>query len=209
MAAGIASIVLLVAGVFVTFGSSPNIKNSDSAATQARKYVETLSSSGHRAGIIIGAYLVVLAALAFVWFGQGIRARIASETAGRLVSALSVLGAAALTAGAMTSAVMAGAVAFGNEKVPSDGDTIRVVMDLFFPFIFVVFGLASAALIAVVAVVGRASALPDWMRYAAWVAVIGAIFGVVFFPLVLPLLWYLAFAITTMARPRPAEVATV
>lgn len=207
MSAGVAFVVLLVVGVFVGFGNGPTIKRHDSDATAAAKYVHTLSSSGHRTGILVGAYLVLLAGLAFVWFSQGLRSLVSTVAAGRLIAALGVLGAAALTAAAMTSAVVAGAVSFGHEPVPHDGDSIRVVMDLTFPFIGVVFALVSAALVATIAIRGRVGALPTWLRYAAWLAVLGAIFAVIFFPILLLLLWYLVVAIIGVARPAVADTA--
>ena len=85
-------------------------------------------------------------------------------------------------------------------------DTIRVVMDMFFPFIFVVFALASAAIIATIAVRGKESGLPTWAVYTAWLGVLGGIFAVIFLPMVLVLLWYLAFAIAGLVRP-PALAA--
>jgi len=207
MAAGIAFVVLFVVGVFVSFGNAPNIKKHDSDAVAAAKYVKQLSDSGHRAGLIIGAYLVVLAALALVWFSQGLRSLVNSEAAGRLVAALGVLGAAALSVGAMCSAVMAGAISFGNEKVPQDGDTIRVVMDLSFPLLFVVGGLVMAAIIATIAVRGGGS-LPVWLQYTSWLGVLGAVMAVIFLPMALPLLWFLAVAITILVRRQPASMPT-
>jgi hypothetical protein len=53
----------------------------------------------------------------------------------------------------------------------------------------------------------RASALPRWLAYAGWLAVLGSIAGVAFIPLVLPLLWYLAVAIVGLTRA-PAQDAT-
>lgn len=206
MAAGIAFVVLFVVGVFVSFGNSPDIKKHDSDAVAAAKYVKQLSDSGHRTGLILGAYLLVLAALALVWFSQGLRNLVSSEAAGRLVAALGVLGAAALSVGAMCSAVVAGAVSFGDEKVPQDGDTFRVVMDLTFPFLFVVGGLVMAAILATIAIRGR-GALPNWLLYTAWLGVLGGILAVIFTPMVLPLLWLLIVAITVLARPRTAPVA--
>ncbi len=199
MAAGIAFVVLLVVGVLVSFGNSPNIKSKDSDATAAAKFVHTLSSSSHRTGILIGAYLVILAGLAFVWFTQGLRSRL-DTAAGRVVGALGVVGAAALTSAAMANAGEAGAISFGGDKVPQDGDTIQVVMNLFFPFVFVVFALASAAIIATVAVNARIAGLPGWLGYTAWLAVVAGIVAVIFLPMVLVLLWYLAVAIAGLAR---------
>jgi hypothetical protein len=206
MGAGVAFVVLLVVGAIVSFNNSPDIKSSDDAATTAAKFVHTLSSSSSRTGILVGAYLVLLSALAFVWYAQGLRSRLTAGPA-RLVGALGTLGAAALATAAMLNAVMAGAVSFGHEKVPHDGDTIRVVMDLFFPFIFVAFALTSAALIAVFAVHRTVSGLPAWLSYTAWLAVLGGIVAVIFLPMVLVLLWYLAVAIVGLTRP-PATLAS-
>jgi hypothetical protein len=64
MLAGIAFVVLFVAGVLVTFASTPNIKSSDSDATVAHKWVSELSSSGNRVGMLVGAYLLIVAASA-------------------------------------------------------------------------------------------------------------------------------------------------
>ena len=200
MSAGIGFVVLFVIGVFVSFGNSPDIKDHDSDAVAAAKYVTKLSDSGARTGILLGAYAVILSALLFVWFTRALARMVASPAAAQLIGALGVLGAAAMTAGAMTSAVMAGAVSFGGEPVPKNGDTIRVVMDLFFPFLFVVFALTSAAIATVVAVRGNPS-LAAWLRYSAWLAVLGGIFAVIFLPMALVLLWYLAVAIVVLLRP--------
>jgi len=200
MAAGIAFVVLFVVGVFVTFGNSPDVKKHDSDAVAAAKYVSKLSDSGARRGILVGAYLLIVAALLFVWFSRALAELTASPAAGRLIGGLGVLGASAIAAGAMASAVVAGSVTFGDEPVPAQGDTIRVVMDLSFPFLFVVFALASAAIASVVAL--RASdGVASWLRYTAWLAVLGGIFAVIFLPMALVLLWYLAIAIVALVRP--------
>jgi hypothetical protein len=209
MAAGIAFVVLFVAGVFLNFGDTPNVKSSDSNAVAAQKWVTELSGSGHRTGLIVSAYLLILAGLAFLWFTVGLRAWLAPDpSAGRLVLGLGVLGATAMAAAAMAGASVAGSVSFGNEPVPLSGDAIRVVMGVFFPFLFVVFGLVSAALIATVAVVVvRTGVLPRWVAYTGWLAVLGSLAGVVFLPFVLPLLWYLVVSIVGLTRASPAPVA--
>lgn len=206
MAAGIAFVAAYVVSVFVSFGNSPDIKSKDSDAVAAAKYVAKLSDSGNRAGILVAAYLMIVAAVLFVWFMHGLASRLRTQASGRLVFGLGVLGAAMLAGGAMTSAVTAGAVSFGNEPVPRSGDTIRVVMDLTFPFWFVAFGLTLAAILIAVAL-GSADVWPAWLRGVAWLGVLGAIFGVIFIPMVLPLLWILAASIvglTTANRPAPA-----
>jgi hypothetical protein len=206
MVAGMTFVVLFVGGVFLTFGDTPEIKSSDTAVTAAAKWTLELSQSSHRVGLLIGGYALILAALAFVWFCNGLREWLASSPeTGRVISGLSVVGAAAIGVAALIGgAGIAGAVEFGESPLPS-GDAIRATAELFFPFLFVVFGLTSAALIATVTVSStRAGTLPRWLAYAGWVAVLGSIAGVIFIPFVLPLLWYLAVAIVGFARAQPA-----
>jgi hypothetical protein len=209
MAAGIAFVVLFVAGVFLNFGDTPNIKSSVTNAVAAQKWVTELSGSGHRAGLIVSAYLLILAGLAFVWFTIGLRGWLAPDpSTGRLISCLGVLGAAAMAAAGMGGASVAGSVSFGNEPVPLSGDAIRVVMGVFYPFLFVVFGLVSAALIATLAVaIMRTGILPRWVAYTGWIAVLGSLAGVFFVPFVLALLWYLVFSIVGLTRASAAPAA--
>jgi hypothetical protein len=204
MAAGIAFIVLYVVGVLVSFNNAPNIKSHDSAAVAAAKFHSKLSDSGARTGLLIGGYVLIVAALLFVWFTRALGQLVASPAAGRVIDGFGVVGAASITVGAMTSAGMAGAISFGDEKVPQDGDTVRVVMDLAFPFLFVIFGLTVAAIIATIAV--RGAGLASWLRYTAWLGVLGGIVAVIFLPMVLPLLWFLAVAIVVLRRPVTAAI---
>jgi hypothetical protein len=153
----------------------------------------------------VSAYLLILAGLAFVWFTIGLRAWLAPNLPlGRLTSNLGVLGAGAMAAAAMSGAVVAGAVSLGEEPLPQNGDAIRVTMGLFYPFLFVVFGLISAALIATAVVaIRRSGILPRWVIYTGWIGVLGSLAGVLFFPMVLPLLWYLVVSIVGFTRGSP------
>lgn len=209
MAAGVAFVVLFVAGVVLNFGNTPETKSSDTSTVTAQKWVDYLSSTSHRTALIVSAYLLILAGLTFVWFTIGLRARFADSTAaGRLISHLGVLGAGAMVSAAMAGAAVAGSVSFGNNPVPQNGDAIRIVMELFFPFLFVVFGLVSAVLIATVAIaVKRTEILPRWVVYTGWIAMLGSLAGVVFLPFVLPLLWYLALSILSLTRSSPTAAA--
>lgn len=209
MTAGIAFVILFVAGVLFTLADTPETKSSESASAQAQKWVTELSSSGHRTSFIVGGYLLILAGLAFVWFTGGLRAWLARDDfTGRAITSLGVLGAGAMFAAAMMGTAVAGAVSFGNEAVPQNGDAIRVVMNMFFPFLFVVFDLVCAALIAVVALAGRAEGhLPNWLSWAAVVGVLGGVLGVIFFPTILVLAWILAVSIVGLGRARAPAVA--
>jgi hypothetical protein len=210
MAAGITFVVFFVAGVVLNFGNTPESKSSETSAVAAQRWVHYLSSTSHRTGLIVSAYLLILAGLAFLWFTIGLRAWVGiNPAAGRLISSLGVLGAGAMAAAAMMGAAVAGSVSFGNNPVPQNGDAIRIVMELFFPFLFVVFGLVSAVLIATVVVTSkRVGVLPRWVTYTGWIAALGGLAGVVFIPFVLPLLWYLAVSVVGLTRSSPAPAAT-
>lgn len=198
MIAGIVFVILFVAGVIATFSSSPETKSSDTPATAAHKWLESISSSSHRTGLIIGAYLLILAAIAFVWFSNGLREWFAADSStGRVISGLGVMGASTIGVASMVGgAGIAGAVAFANEALPISGDAVRVLSDTFFPLLFVVFGLVSAALIGTIAsLIMREGRAPRWLGYAAWLGALGALTGVFFFPFIVALLCYLAIAI--------------
>ena len=201
MAAGVAFAVLFVAGVLTTFGNTPNIKKHDSREVVARKYVDFLSSGGHRAGLLVGGWLLLLAAIALVWFTVGLGARLDSDFTGRAVAHLGVLGAASIGGAAILSTSVAGSRTFGNNKVLPDGQTIKVIMDPAFPLLFVDFGLVSAAIMVLVALTSRGMGLPSWLWYGTWVAAVAGVVAVWFFPMVLVVLWYLIVAVMGAMAP--------
>lgn len=196
MGAGIAFVVLFVFGTFASLG--PEIQNDDTPTAAAKKYFDYVSTSGHRAGLVVGAYALILAAIAFIWFTQGIRRWGGETIVGGFVGALGVLAGGAMLAAGMTTAVVAGGVEFGNMPGPSSsgGEAVRWVMTLTYPFLFVCVGLVSAAIIGAICIGGsRAGVLPKWLAYAGILGVLGGVFGVIFLPMALVVLWYLALAI--------------
>lgn len=210
MTAGIAFVVLFLVGIFMNVGNSPDTTGGkETDATAAAKYVSSLASSSTRAHLLVAAYVLIVAAIAFVWFTNVLRALITSPTTARLVSSLGIFGAMAIAAGAMLSVTPAGVVSLGNEP-PYSGQVARALMDLLVPFVLIVFGLVSAAIAGVVAVdVTRSRALPRWVGYTGWLAALGGVFAVLFEPFALTLLWFLALAITGLVRPPRTVSASV
>jgi hypothetical protein len=212
-AVGIAFVVLFVFGALTSM-DSPDIKSGDNSTVADQKWLHYLASSSNRTQHIIGAYALVLAGIAFVWFCNGLRTRIdgvgGASVAGRFVAGLSVFGAAALAAAGMMSADIPGSVSLGSDPLPANGDVAREIGNLAFPFIFLVFALISAALIATVIVTAsRTGALPSWLIYTGWLAVLGALASIIFVPMVLVVLWYLALAIAGLAASEPVAGTTV
>lgn len=206
MAAGIGFVVLLVAGALLVTGNSPDVSSDKSGAAAARDYLHYLSSSGHRVALVISAYVLVAAGLAYIWFTLGLRDRLGSQsTGGRLVAGFGIFGSVALAAAGMCAAGTAGSVSAGGEPLPASGDGIRATLDLAFPFIFVVFGLATAAVIGIVAAAAlRGEGWPKWVGYTGILGCLGALLGVVFLPFALPALWYLAVAISGVTSKSPS-----
>ena len=196
MGAGIAFVVLFVFGTFASLG--PEIKDHDTSSAAATKYLDYVAKHSNRVGLILGAYALILAAIAFIWFTQGIRRWGGETIVGGFVGALGVLAGAAMIAAGMTAAVVAGAVSLGNTPGPgtNGGEAVRWVMSMSYPFLFVCVGLVSAAIIGAISIGGlRAGVVPKWLAYAGILGVLGGVFGVIFLPMALVVLWYLALAI--------------
>ncbi len=207
--AGVAFVVLFIVGVLMATGPQPQFKKHDSPTVAANRVFDAYGSGGHRAQMVIGAYLMVLSALALIWFATGLRARLVAagrSEGGGLVFGFALLGAAAIGASALAFAAVAGGYVFGSEPLPTNADAIRVVSDFGMATLLVVFGLTSAALIAVVTVAAwRSALLPRWLTYAGILGILGGIGAVLFLPMALVVLWFLAVAITGL-RSTPASV---
>jgi hypothetical protein len=209
-AAGIAFVVLFVVGALTAFGPQPTFKKHDSPTVVAARVFHVYGSGGKRAQMVIGAYLMVLSALALIWFATGLRARMvaAGRPEGgspRLMFGFAVLGASVVVASALALATVAGSYTFGNEPLPTNADAIRVVSDFGTAILLVGFGLTSAALIAAVTVAAwRSARLPRWLTFGGVLGVLGGILAVGFIPMVLVLFWFLAVAIVGLRRPMPS-----
>jgi len=163
------------------------------------------NSSGDRAGQIIGAYLLVLSALALLWFVVGLRGRlvaIGAEGQARLISRFAGVAASSLVVAALASATVAGSYVFGNQPLPTNADAINVIDNFDAALLAVGFGLPIAALIATVTVAAwRTALLPRWLTYGGVIAVLGGVLGVIFLPLVLVMIWFLGVAIVGLRHP--------
>ena len=213
-AAGVAFVVLFVVGTIMSFGPQPDFKKHDSPTVVANKIFHTYNSGSNRAQMVVGAYLLVVSALALIWFATGLRARMAvagRPESGGLAFGFAVLGAAAIAVSGLALATVAGGYVFGNEPLPTNADAIRLFGDFGTALLLVVFGLTSAALIAVVTVAAwRSALLPRWLTYAGILGILGGILAVIFLPIALVALWFLAVAVTGLRSiPGVATETTV
>ena len=203
MLSGSAFALLLFFGSGQMFSSSPDTSNKTSEVV-AQKYAAWLRDNGDRHSVVIGGFLIILAAIALVWFASAFRQRFAP--AGAPLMGFAVLAAVGVAASAVGPLALAGGSAFGDDPVPTDGNVIWLVFSLSFPALLVIFGLASSAFIATLLVAGR-GALPMWLVIFGWLAVLAGIFGVEFVPMAIVLLWYLVAGIYGAVRPAPVAAA--
>jgi hypothetical protein len=198
MVAGAAFALLLFFGSGLVDSSTPSTKKSDSADSVAQKWVTWLNDSGHRTSVIIGAFMLVLAAIAFVWFASAIAsrfARLGSPTLGFAV--LAAVGVAASTAGPLA---VVGGHTFGNEPLMNDGHVIWLLVSTAFPMLLLVFGLPCAAFLASLLISAR-GVLPTWLVVFGWIAFVASVASILFIPLILTLLFFLVLGIYGAVRP--------
>jgi hypothetical protein len=182
---GIAFVVLFVVG-FIAF-PTPN-DNKDTA-----KWERWWTDSGHRAGAIIGAYLMVLGLLAFVWFMWSLNQRLrdrggAMITFGTLFAALAMISA-------LVRASIAGSRQFGDNPVPP-GDFARQFDQIGFGVLLVAGALAAGAFTATASYFARRDAiLPGWLTIAGYVVAVLQLAGALFLPFALFPLWVLVVSI--------------
>lgn len=204
MLSGAAFALLLFFGASTMFGSTPDTANK-SADVVAQKWATWIADSGHRSSVIVGAFLAILAAIVLIWFASAIRARVAPGNSPLM--GFAVLAAGAIGASVLGPLALTGGTAFGDDPVPTDGNTIWMAFSLAFPALLAVFGLAIAAFIATIVVVGR-PVLPMWVVVFGWIAVLGGVLGVYFIPVGVVLLWFLAVGIWGAMRPMTDAATT-
>ena len=192
MVSGAAFAILLFVGMNLMLGSEPNTKDSDSAATIARKWLVVLDSGSHRNKILAGGFVVMLSALALIWFANTLRNRYAPT--GSPLMAFATLAAVGVAGSIVGPLVLVGGHTFGSEALPTDGSVVWAMGNLTMPLLLVVYGFGLAATLATFAVAARAS-LPRWLLVFTWIAAVASLASVEFFPMLLVLVYLLVLGI--------------
>lgn len=209
MISGIAFPILLFVGGSLLFSSGPDTSKGD-ASTVAQAWLKTMNDSGNRLQIIIGGFVMTVAALALVWFATSLRDRFAIASSSPL-QGFALLGAVGIAAAMVGPLAIAGGHSFGGEPLPTDGTVIWFITDLTYPALLVIFGFASSAFITafLLGTKGR-YVVPAWLAGFGWLAVLAGVLGVLFLPMAIVLLWYLALGIYGVRSPaaEPAVAAT-
>lgn len=188
---GIAFVVLFVAG-FIIFPTPSD--NKDTV-----KWERWWTASGHRAGAIVGAYLMVLGLLAFVWFMWSLNQRL-RDRGGMMITFGSLFVALAMIS-ALVRASIAGSKQFGDTPVPP-GDFARQFDQIGFGVLLVAGALAAGAFVATASYLARRDAIvPGWLTIAGYVVAVLQLAAALFLPFALFPLWVLVVSITLLRHP--------
>ena len=188
---GIVFVVLFVAGFIVLVTPS----NGKDTAKWARWWTD----SGHRAAAIIGAYLMVLGLLAFVWFMWSLNRRLRDQ--GGMMITFGTLFVTLALVSALVRAAIVGGKQFGQTPVPPGADFAREFDQIGFGVLLVAGALAAGAFTATASYLARRDAiLPGWLTVAGYVVAVLQLLAPFFFPFVLFPLWVLVVSIVLLRR---------
>jgi len=210
--AGVAFAVLYVLGTMTAFVSpSDTDKVKDSPNDLAASWYGFYAKSGNRTTIIIGTYVLIAAALAFMVFGSALRDRLAAAGApgaGRVAYGSSIAFAAVTLVGAAAVAWIPGAKTFGGVALPT-GELNYLASQLGFAMILLGGGAAAGlALVAAGQAGARTHLLPGWLGwFGVVVGVIVFFLGGLFVTMALLVLWVLIASIILLRRPASASAA--
>lgn len=193
--AGLAFVPVFVVG-FIMALSSPEETANDAT------WLSWYADSGHRTGVLVGGYLLVLSALLFLIFAAGLHERLrdAAEltpVSHRLVGWSAAAVSGLIMVGAIQVVGVAGNLTFGSTPLPNNADVLR--QNIGFPFIAVAAAFSAALFIAAVATAAKQVRLfRSWLIALSYVLAVVLLFGVIFFPLVALPLWVLITSIAML-----------
>ncbi|HEY7256358.1 MAG TPA: hypothetical protein VH476_06710 [Solirubrobacterales bacterium] len=192
--AGIAATITFIVGV-VMVGNSP--EGSDSNA----KVLAWYADSGHRTGVIVGAYVLMFFGLFLLWFAAGLRQRLRTAVGedGRLANVAlggAVLCVALVWGGAFALAAIPAGQSFGSEPAITNPDLARFLPQAGFGAILVGGMFGAIAMIDAASVVGlRTGIFPRWLVWLGFVCGVVLLFGGFFLPAIALPVWLIAMSI--------------
>jgi len=155
----------------------------------------------HRVHLIAGAAMLCVAALAWVVFISGLRERVASETAGRIAAAASIMTASLLAVAGTLYAAVPAAMVFGGAPAPGPDAARFLSMGSYLAVGLFAMPAVSLTLVALAVSARRSGALPAGLTWAGVVAAVFLLGSVEFFPMLALVLWVIATCIVLARRP--------
>jgi hypothetical protein len=203
--AGIIFVVLMFVGTFFV----ADVPNPDAAQQQLATY---LADGGNHTRNLIGAYVWVLGALAFLWFVTHLRSVLRRAEGGAGTLSNLAFGAGVIySALMMTSAVAFAAVAYAvglRGATVSDPDFVKVLPQMAWMLLLLGAGFAGLLLVLTASILSfRTGVLPRWLAWLGVVVAIVLLFDVLYVNIVPLLVWVLAASIVLLMRRQETATA--
>ena len=198
---GVGFAVLLVAGIMLAMGTFPE----DSKAPDA-DWIKVLSSSGDRAKIIVGAYVLCVAGVLFLWFASTIRTALESEATPPSVLVSVAAGSAIvfvtlLMVGGLALAAVPGSITFGDAPIPA-ADFVRQLSQLGTGILLAPGSLVAAVFVASTSRLGAvAGVFSRAVTMFGYIAAVVLVFGAFLLPFLALPIWAIVVAISLARRP--------
>jgi hypothetical protein len=203
---GIIFVILMVVGtMFVA-----DVPDPDAPQQQLATY---LADSDNHMRNIMGAYIWVVGALAFLWFVTRLRTVLRGAEGGTATLSNLVFGAGvAFAAVWMVSAAAFAAVAYAVElrgATVSDPDFVKVLPQMAWMILLLGAGFAGLLLVLTTSILSlRTGVLPRWLAWLGIVVAIALLFDVIYISIGPFLLWVLlASIVLLLRREEPATAA--
>ena len=202
---GIIFVVLMFVGTFFV----ADVPDPDAAQQQLATY---LADSSNHTRNLVGAYIWVVGALAFLWFVTGLRSVLRRAEAGAGTLANLVVGAGVIySALMMASAVAFAAVAYAvglRGATVSDPDCVRVLPQMAWMILLLGAGFAGLLLVLTASILSlQTGVLPRWLAWLGVVVAIVLLFDVIYVNIVPLLIWVLAASIVLLMRRQETSTA--
>lgn len=198
--AGIAFFVFFPVGVLFS-GTSLDSDDSDA------KWRNWFDDKGHRVGMIIGIYILIVAAILFIVFAAGLLERFRTSggpsiphrvaaTTGTVFAGLTMIAAIQLGG-------VAGNISFGGTDVPRDADIMRQTLG--YGTVLVAGGITAAAFIAATTALARAAGVfAQWLVVVSYIAAVLLLVAGLFLPMAALPIWVLIVSIVLLRKSAAA-----
>jgi hypothetical protein len=202
---GVGFAVALVVGFMMSAGNYPE----DAKAPDA-DWIKVIASKGDRASIIIGAYVLFVAGMLFLWFAASIRTAIRSEedtsdgVLASVANASAVVFVTLLLVGAVALAAVPASITFGDSTIPG-ADFARQFSQLGVGALLAPGALAAAVYVASTSRLGAIAGLfSRGVSIVGYVAAVLLLFGALFLPFLALPIWTIVVGIALARRPATA-----
>ncbi|HZP25958.1 MAG TPA: hypothetical protein VFB90_02825 [Dehalococcoidia bacterium] len=203
---GILFVVLLIAGVVMAIGDTPDSSDPDA------DWVKYLNNDSQLIRNVIGGYLLVFSAIAFLVFLVVLARHLRQASAGEeILPTIAFVAGVAFVASliAATGGLIAepANLKLGDAPAPSV-DFARNIQAVGFVILLIGGALSAAAMIAATSlIILRTHMLAAWIAILGFVASFALLFGAVFLPLIALPIWMLIVSVALLRRPEAAASA--